>query len=246
MTLERLLVIGIIGLFSSVAEAGRVCESAPPEYSAEKIVGTIVDAETGKPIKGAVVVASWVLTGYGQTLAGIERFKIMETVTDKKGHYGIEGWGPAKRKIDRCFWNEDPLLSIFKPGYYPKTLANSHSDDRNDFSPEKSVNPLSAKTRKSRFNGKEIKLDRFVIGQEAQHFDFLSRKYIKRVTVAKDWCSELFWVANAVDIGEQSHFDRHAPFLKTFISVLDKNLKDEREKGLDCGPGVEDLSSRKK
>ncbi len=244
MTLRGLLIIGIIGGLSEFAEAGRICEGAPSEYIAEEIRGNIVDGETGKPIEGANVVAAWVLTGYGQTLAGIERLKIIEAVTDKKGSYRIAGWGSIKRPGDRCLWNEDPLLTIFKPGYYLKTLRNNHSGDSEDFSAEKSVNLLAAKIRKSRYNEEEIKLDRFVVGQEAEHLDFNTEQKTKRVTTERDWCFQILWVAGSADIFDPPHLERNAPFLKTFIAAVRNNLKEEREKGVDCG--MEKLFSPRK
>ena len=55
-----------------------------------KITGTVVDAETGRPIEGAVVLAEWTKThGIGDHQT--EVYKVIEKLTDSAGKVTLEG-----------------------------------------------------------------------------------------------------------------------------------------------------------
>lgn len=71
------------------------------------ITTTVVDAETGKPIEGAVVLAEWTITkGYGFT--GTFSYTVVEVLTDKDGKAHIEGtWRSTHR----------PDVTVYKKGY---------------------------------------------------------------------------------------------------------------------------------
>jgi hypothetical protein len=72
------------------------------------ITGNVVDAETMKPIEGAVVMAEWTITkGFG--LTHTESYKVMESVSDANGKVTIEG-------VFHPFVNP-PDLVVYKPGY---------------------------------------------------------------------------------------------------------------------------------
>jgi hypothetical protein len=99
--------------------------ATPLTYSAKEIHGQIVDAETGQPIEGAVVVAQWVLSHIGSGHYG-KRLYIHETVTDKNGNYVIPAWGPKPRPPLTELVYRDPQILIFKSGYEPEGLENSN------------------------------------------------------------------------------------------------------------------------
>lgn len=72
------------------------------------ITGTVIDAETGKPIEGTVVLAQWTATkGFGLTYH--ERYKVIETVTDKEGKFIVSG--VLNPFVD------PPEVVIYKEGY---------------------------------------------------------------------------------------------------------------------------------
>lgn len=74
----------------------------------ESITGTVVDAETGKPLEGAVVLAEWTKTkGLGLTYT--ESYKVVEVVTDKEGKFTIPG--VMSPLVD------PPSVTIYKKGY---------------------------------------------------------------------------------------------------------------------------------
>jgi len=120
----------------------------PPMYSAKEIRGQVVDAETGQPIEGAVIVAQWILFvggighgGHNQTL------HIAEVITDKNGNYFIPGWGPTLRPPLTELDNLDPQILVFKSGYKHKALINEKDSD--------------SSVRVSDWDGKTIELERF-------------------------------------------------------------------------------------
>jgi len=134
----------------------------PPFYSAQPIQGRVVDASTGQPLEGVIVVAQWVL--YRTTLGGEnphERLQVLETVTAPDGTYAFPGWGPKPNplRIDSigsigvgfcCFLTDrDPKLSFFKSGYRPLTLLNTKPID------------IKPPVRTSDWDGKTIELEPF-------------------------------------------------------------------------------------
>lgn len=72
------------------------------------ITGKVVDAETGKPIEGAVVNVEWTVTkGFGNTYK--ESYKVIEAVTDKDGKVTISGvFNP---------FVDPPSVTFYKKGY---------------------------------------------------------------------------------------------------------------------------------
>lgn len=71
------------------------------------ISGTVIDAEAGKPIEGAVVLVEWTKTkGFG--LTHTESYKVVEVLTDKDGKFKVPG-------VSALF--AEPHLTIYKKGY---------------------------------------------------------------------------------------------------------------------------------
>lgn len=71
------------------------------------MTGTVVDAETGKPIEGAIVLVEWTKTkGFG--LTHTESYKVVEVLTDKDGKFKVPG-------VRTIF--VDSHLTIYKAGY---------------------------------------------------------------------------------------------------------------------------------
>lgn len=116
-------------------------------FSAEPIAAQVVDADTGQPIEGVVVVAHWELHGGSFTgdalpcgVAGVE-----EAVTDQEGRFHLPGFGPVRVSCDVQIWNPD--LIFFKPGYEPKSVNNA------------TTNPLeTVSVSRSQWDGKVITL----------------------------------------------------------------------------------------
>lgn len=90
------------------------------------ITGTVVDAHSGKPIEGAVVLVEWTRTkgiGFSATYS----HKFAETLTDKEGKFRLPGaYNPLVKSPD---------LAIYKKGYV--TWSNKYifpaREKRSDF-----------------------------------------------------------------------------------------------------------------
>lgn len=127
---------------------GMQAEGPPPSlYSAKPVQGIVVDAGTGEPLGGVIVVGQWILHEPGK--GSWRRLHVSETITDATGNYLIPGWGP---KRNRWYpWTRlrdaDPTLNFFKPGYVPLGVRNRW--ERNE------------SMRFSEWEGKTIKLQRF-------------------------------------------------------------------------------------
>ena len=76
--------------------------------SGKSISGKVIDAETGQPIEGAIILVEWTKThGFGNTYTTSE--KVAEVLSDNNGIVNIPGY-------DVRFVN-DPDITIYKPGY---------------------------------------------------------------------------------------------------------------------------------
>ena len=56
-----------------------------------EMTGTVVDAETGAPIEGAVVLVEWTVTKGVPGMTVTETYKVIEKITDKEGKVKIPG-----------------------------------------------------------------------------------------------------------------------------------------------------------
>ena len=119
-------------------------------YSAEAIEAWVVDAETNKPIEGVIVVAHWQLYG-GLHPDDAGELTILETVTDKAGRFHFPAWGP-KFANARLAWM-DPEILLFKSGFKYERIANELI-----FA---ALSDMGPSLRRSRWNGKTIKMEKF-------------------------------------------------------------------------------------
>jgi hypothetical protein len=97
-----------------------------PLYIADPIEAWVVDAETNKPIEGAVVVANWQLVKGG--LDGprqLGQLEVKEAVTDKAGRFFFEGFRKVNPTLGELR-DADPRILIFKVGYEYKTVSNNY------------------------------------------------------------------------------------------------------------------------
>jgi len=73
------------------------------------IIGTVVDAETMKPIEGAVVMAEWTTNVGSIGSSATASYKVVEAVTDANGKATIEGLFSLVV--------HPPIVAVYKPGY---------------------------------------------------------------------------------------------------------------------------------
>lgn len=75
------------------------------------ITGKVLDAVTGKPIEGAIVVVQWTNKRGWLGEQQRELHKIIETLTDKEGKFSLNG--------TTGFLLDPPEMLIYKDGYIP-------------------------------------------------------------------------------------------------------------------------------
>lgn len=132
--------------------------ASPLTYSAEAIEAKVVDAETKKPLEGAVVVAHWVLeesTIISFKVRQAGDLMILETVTDKEGKFTFPAWGPIQHWKGSRLTYMDPEILVFKNDYEYRRLNNYDSA-----SPEQRAGK-AVSLRRSEWNGKTIELKPF-------------------------------------------------------------------------------------
>lgn len=130
------------------------CVFAPPFYWAESIHGRVVDADTGEPIEGTVVIADWKLYGGGMGHGGHRNsLLVKETLTDANGEFSFGKWGPKMRPAWEIL-DKGPRLVVLKSNY---TYANLWNEaDSNWF------------VRGSHWDGKTIRLKKFAGTSQAR------------------------------------------------------------------------------
>jgi hypothetical protein len=95
------------------------------EYSAEAIRGRVIDVKSKQPVEGVVVVAIWELRGGlegGNILGAVQ---VLESVTDREGHYHFSAWGPLKYTGRGTLDQTAPALVFFRKGYQATARSNT-------------------------------------------------------------------------------------------------------------------------
>jgi len=118
-------------LAAALAQPACAAETVRPDPRAE-IGGRVIDAVTGAPIEGAVIVATWrielppspaaialgvAIGGHG----GSERRTayIAEALTDRDGRFSIPAWTAARQWHAGALTSDSPSIAFFKPGFSP-------------------------------------------------------------------------------------------------------------------------------
>lgn len=113
--------------------------------------GKVIDAETKRPIEGAVVVIFWTRRIFWLTHTSTYFVDVKETLTDKNGEFEL----PGIRKGDvgkSRFGIQEPNIRIFKPRYgnYPWRHKKSEGNLSSHFSPYSLVELPPLRTREER------------------------------------------------------------------------------------------------
>jgi hypothetical protein len=145
--MKRWTIVGLV-ILVLVLVGFSTCVWAPPVYWGEAIRGHVVDAETGEPLEGVVIVADWKLLAGGYGHGGhLDSLVVQETLTDKNGEFAFPQWGP-KLRPSFTMLDKAPWLILFKSGFEHAALWNEQSS--NGF------------VRRSDWDGHTVKLRRFV------------------------------------------------------------------------------------
>jgi len=168
---ERLLRVAVMALSALPAAC------AAREYAAEPIDALVVDAGSGQPVAGALVIARWVAKGEGGLHAprDLGSVEVLETVTGNDGRFHFAGWGPKAYDGPGVLLEDDPLILVYKRGYEIARLGNSQygAPPAKDFRTHK-----TGPVRSSLWNGETISLKQFA-GSES---DFFRKAYEPFVT----------------------------------------------------------------
>jgi hypothetical protein len=155
--MKRWTIVGLV-ILVLVLVGFSTCVWAPPVYWGEAIRGHVVDAETGEPLEGVVIVADWKLLAGGYGHGGhLDSLVVQETLTDKNGEFAFPQWGP-KLRPSFTMLDKAPWLILFKSGFEHAALWNEQSS--NGF------------VRRSDWDGHTVKLERFV-GTAAKRIEML-------------------------------------------------------------------------
>lgn len=116
--------------------------------------GWVVDAESGEPVEGVIVVAYWGMEkAWAWSVAPAGAIAVFEEVTDKDGYYRIPGWGPRLAEYS-VRESADPLIILFKNGYEPRILGNMKVSGSG-------YNSKDSFFRPSMWDGKTVEIKRF-------------------------------------------------------------------------------------
>ena len=127
----------------------------PSTYTADPLYGTIVDAETGAPIEGAIVIGLWEMQmqyGFDST-AMTGHAQVTEVLTDQDGKYFIAGWGPKKRYGKSYLSDSSPLIVVFKEGYEYLLRGNTMYPSDQKYNPIRQFDWAGETLKLKKFNG---------------------------------------------------------------------------------------------
>jgi hypothetical protein len=103
-------------------------------YTRGGMSGRVVDADTGKPIPGVIVVVNWrIVASSPAGDATIGQLHITETITDSKGRYRFSAWGPKVLFFGHLD-SGAPRAIYFKDGY--KYVIKDNSERLFQHAPE--------------------------------------------------------------------------------------------------------------
>ncbi len=95
--------------FGMVLMISGCCLSFSPLSSFPRMHGTVVDAESGQPIEGAVVLVEWTVTKGMPGMNVTETYKVIEEATDWEGKVTILG--------ELNPFINPPEVTVYKKGY---------------------------------------------------------------------------------------------------------------------------------
>lgn len=211
---QNILLIAVGFLLMS---AGPALAWEPWSYSAEPIDGRVLDKETGQPVEGAVVVAQWILMGnffHPDKVGG--NLMVLEAITDADGRYHISGWGPKSRPWFTWLEDDDPSFVVFKSGYWPNFEANKDPAWGCIIC---NFNKRGSKLRKAYWNGKDIHLVPFRIGQTIEKKKLYEPTYVSPedektpIEMTKEkWAEQIENIQDQVSWGRW--WGKHDPWTK--------------------------------
>lgn len=196
-------------------------------HSAQEIRGRTIDAATGDPVAGVIVVAQWepFQRGIGHAPGHREVLHVYETLTGADGRYVIPAWGPKPLPFGATMEEVDPALLFFKPGYVPVSAMNTPVSDARARNTPPGV---------SEWHGKDIRLARPTsTAAYADRLGVLSRNLREPQTHWKSYprmVYALWQEEKRLPPGSFGYFSRLPPIDVERLDLRDKAYLEERGK----------------
>jgi hypothetical protein len=92
------------------------------EYEAPAFTIRVVDKQTGQPLAGIHGIATWIAYG------GPRRrwpLMVLEAVSGPDGQLAFPAWGPVRSGTEGVLPGDDPVISLFLPGYRAALIYNA-------------------------------------------------------------------------------------------------------------------------
>ncbi len=131
------VVFGVLAALLALTMYAVTSQSPPHQWG--PFSGQVIDAQTGKPIPGAVFVVLWMRTIPTPLHAGQQFYDARVGVADEAGHFEIPSRG---RPLVLASLVDPPTLSCIAPGYEPY-----HGYGARDAPIGVKLRPLTAKER---------------------------------------------------------------------------------------------------
>jgi len=187
----RATILAIIGvlLIISLACVSKLQQGQWVIFHSEEIRGSVVDAASGTPVDGAIVVGMWQLTGLlGEGFDGYASIAVVRT--DKEGRFAIPSWRGFKPW--KCCASIDelaPKIVIYKPGYkvhwshrimrmgFPSDISKSWAE-KDKALEEYSITPAKLKRV---YTDEEIWKSYREFDSESGYHEYYSKKQLKEM-----------------------------------------------------------------
>jgi hypothetical protein len=119
-------VIARLAIATLAVALGAQAQMAPRPFLSKDVRMQVVDAETGRPVQGAIVVGRWSwlawypggLHSSARSVDEGEALHIAEDVTDADGRFTLEGFGPTVRSKG-SLEEKAPSLTVYARDYEP-------------------------------------------------------------------------------------------------------------------------------
>ncbi len=112
---------------------------------------TVVDAETREPLAGVHALAEWVQYGFHGRNGPV---MVQDATSGPDGVLAFPAWGPVPGSAGGLAIDNDPVISLLKPGYHVAIVPNGRGPQGRD-------RDLRARQRWATQDGKTIPLQRF-------------------------------------------------------------------------------------
>lgn len=190
-----------------------------PVYFAKGFSGTVVDAETKKPIEGVVLLTVWNSDCFNpidsDDICGIAR--VRDDVTDKDGSFSFSGWGPKFYPPFQYLDYLNPNMYIFKKGYEPEYVG-SGSMYRTNPGFIRSVKNIDGKTIElKKFKGTDEELIddlQYVRNQPLGNLEYRNKHMKRLVRMANEFFKAEKKLSNDNKVGLTYDLEKHLGMLK--------------------------------